>query len=92
MDTDLIEQLCTAAGIIMEEASPIAIVRGGNRADRIRQIANAGRKILALAEDASVLSARHPRKADKRPLRTLGPSKDLSKADVRRLGAATPTH
>ena len=57
---DLIEQLCTAAGIIMEDVSPIALMRGGNRADRIRQIANAGREILALAEAASVLGARHP--------------------------------
>ena len=55
---DLIEQLCTAAGIIMEDVSPIAIVRGGNRAERIRQIANAGWEILALAEAASVLAAR----------------------------------
>ena len=55
---DLIEQLCTAAGTIMEDVSPIAIVRGGNRDDRIRQIANAGREILALAEAASLLAAR----------------------------------
>ena len=55
---DLFEQLCTAAGIIMEDVSPIAIVRGGNRADRIRQIANAAREVLALAEAASVLAAR----------------------------------
>ena len=41
---ELIEQLCTAAGIIMEDASPIAIVRGGNRTDRIQHIANAGRE------------------------------------------------
>ena len=57
---DLIEQLCTAAGIIMEDVSPIAIMRGGNRADRIRKIANAGWEILALAEAASVLAARQP--------------------------------
>ena len=56
---DLIDQLCTAAGIIMEDASPIAIMRRGNRADRIRQIANAGREILALAEAASILAARN---------------------------------
>ncbi len=55
---DLIEQLCTAAGIIMEDVSPIAIVRGGNRAERIKRIANAGWEILALAEAASVLAAR----------------------------------
>ncbi len=55
---DLIEQLCTAAGIIMEDASPSAIVRGGNRADRIRQIAKAGWELLALAEAASVLAER----------------------------------
>ena len=55
---DLIDQLCTAAGIIMEDASPIAIVRGGNRTDRIQHIANAGREILALAEAASALAAR----------------------------------
>ena len=57
---DLIDQLCTAAGIIMEDVSPIAIVRGDNRADRIRKIANAGREILALAEAASAL-AKHQR-------------------------------
>lgn len=56
----LIEQLCTAAGVIMEDVSPIALVRGGNRANRIRQIANAGREILALTEAASVL-AKHQR-------------------------------
>ena len=56
---DLIEQLCTAAGIIMEDVSPIAIVRSGNRADRIRQIASAGREVLALAEAASALAARN---------------------------------
>lgn len=55
---DLIEKLCTAAGIIMEDVSPIVIVRGGDRAERIRQIANAGRNILALAEAASVLAER----------------------------------
>lgn len=55
---DLIEQLCTAAGIIMEDVSPAAIMRGGNRGDRIRQIASAGRKVLVLAEAASVLAAR----------------------------------
>jgi hypothetical protein len=61
MDIDeLIEQLCTAAGIVMEDASPIAIVRGGNRTDRIRQIAKAGREIVALIEAASVLAARPP--------------------------------
>ena len=61
MDIDeLIEQLCTAAGIVMEDASPIAIVRGGNRTDRIRHISNAGWEILALAEAASVLVARQP--------------------------------
>ncbi len=53
---DLIEQLCTAAGIIMEDVSTIALVRGGNRADRIRQVANAGRELLALAEAASALT------------------------------------
>jgi hypothetical protein len=57
---NLIEQLCTAAGIIMEDASPIALVRVGNRTDRIRQIARAGREILALAEAASAL-AEHQR-------------------------------
>ena len=57
---DLIEQLCTAAGIIMEDVSPISLIRGGNRAHRIRQIANAGREILALAETASLLLARQP--------------------------------
>ncbi len=57
---DLIEKLCTAAGIIMEDVSPIALVRGGNRTDRIRQIAHAGREILALAEAASAL-AEHQR-------------------------------
>ena len=55
---DLIEQLCTAAGIIMEDVSPIAIVRGGNRAERIKRIADASREILALAEAASALAAR----------------------------------
>ncbi|MEP7315891.1 MAG: hypothetical protein ABI667_04265 [Sphingomicrobium sp.] len=55
---DLIEQLCTAAGIIMDDVSPIAIVRGGNRADRIKRIADAGREILALAEAASALASR----------------------------------
>ncbi len=57
---DLIEQLCTAAGVIMEDVSPIALIRGGNRADRIRRIASAGWHILALAEAASVL-AEHQR-------------------------------
>ena len=57
---DLIDQLCTAAGIIMEDASAIAIVQGGDRADRIRQITNAGRELMALAEAATVLDARQP--------------------------------
>lgn len=55
---DLIDQLCTAAGIIMEDVSPIVIMRGGNSVDRIRQIANAGRALLALAEAASALAER----------------------------------
>lgn len=60
MDFDnLIEQLCTAAGVIMEDVSPIALMRAANRAKRIKRIAKAGREILALAEAASILAERH---------------------------------
>lgn len=54
---DLIANLYTAAGVIMEDAGPIALVTGGDKAERIRQITGAGRDIMALAEAASILAA-----------------------------------
>ena len=57
---DLIDRLCTWAGMIMEDVSPVAISTGGesDAALRIEQIRAAAADIGALAEAASVILRR----------------------------------
>lgn len=57
---DLIDRLCTRAGMIMEDVSVVAIVTGreSDAASRIEQIRVAAADIGALAEAASVILRR----------------------------------
>lgn len=54
---DLIDHLCTRAGMIMEDVSAIAILAGGesDAASRIDRIKAAAADIAVLAEAASVI-------------------------------------
>ena len=57
---DLIDRLCTRAGIIMEDVSPVAILTRGecDDASRIEQIRAAAADIAVLADAASVILRR----------------------------------
>jgi hypothetical protein len=53
---DLVEQLCIAAGAIMEDAADVAVLRGElGLAARVERIAAAGHDITALTSAAQVL-------------------------------------
>lgn len=52
---DLIERLCVAAGMIMEDASVGAIVTGGEPRERILKLLHASEAITALIAAAEVL-------------------------------------
>lgn len=58
--TDLAEQLCTAAGMILEDASVAALTTSGDLAERVAQVAQAGERIRVLAAAAVVLAAEPP--------------------------------
>ena len=53
---DLIERLCVAAGIIMEDASVGAISTGSEPRERILKLVHASDAITALAHAAEVLT------------------------------------
>lgn len=59
---DLIEGLCVAAGMIMEDTVEAAVVRGDDAAhgQRLALIGAAGRDIACLADAAVVIAARWP--------------------------------
>lgn len=56
-DDELIDTLCTRIGMIMEDASIVALSRGsGDRDDRIAQLAAAIEQMSALAVAAQAIS------------------------------------
>ena len=55
---DLIRQLCTRAGMIMEDASPIALASGSE--DRLPDLEAAAADILALIRAARALHVQQP--------------------------------
>jgi hypothetical protein len=56
-DGELIDALCTRIGMIMEDASVVALSRGGgNRDDRLAQLAAALEQMSALAGAAQAIS------------------------------------
>ena len=55
---DLIDQLCAAAGMIMEDESVVALSRAEDVAVRIATMAKAASDISALAAAAAVLADR----------------------------------
>lgn len=59
--TDLIDRLCTCAGMILEDVHPIAVVAGTGAAPaaRIEALYKAATDVLALARAAAVIAARY---------------------------------
>ena len=60
---NLAEQLCVAAGMIMEDAADIALIRiaTASVAERAAQLEQAGRDIQLMATAAAILERRWPR-------------------------------
>ncbi|MGE3993333.1 hypothetical protein [Pseudorhodoplanes sp.] len=61
MDKDaaeLVARLCTLAGTIMEDVSPIALTRSEDTAAVIAEVRQAGNDILALADAAEAAARR----------------------------------
>ena len=56
---DLVERLCTAAGMIMEDVSTVAIVRDDDLPARVAAVAVAARDIGTMAAAASALLERY---------------------------------
>lgn len=55
---DLVARLCTLAGTIMEDTSPVAIVRPADPTMVIAEVRQAGNDIAALANAAEVVARR----------------------------------
>lgn len=56
-DGELIDALCTRIGMIMEDASVVALSRGsGDRDDRLARLATAIEQMSALARAAQAIS------------------------------------